>query len=207
MKTRWGTVVRLSADLIHDPDVLLGYPSVRRGVNTVLRLGAGAHLRSGTVVYAGSTIGRGLQTGHHVVIREENRIGDDVRVWTNSIIDYRCRIGHRVKIHSLCYIAQFSVLGDDVFLAPGVIMGNDLFPGSSESAKRLKGPTLGKGVQVGINTTILPYVRIGAGTLIGAGSVVTRDLPAGVVAWGNPARVHKKVSELSVSKRLTLLKF
>jgi acetyltransferase-like isoleucine patch superfamily enzyme len=178
-----------------DHGVLVGYP-VSRASAEPLVLGAGARLRSGTVLYDGSRIGRGLQTGHGVVIREACEVGDDVSVWTNSVIDYGCRIGDRVKIHCNCYVAQYSELEDDVFLAPGVMVANDLYPGDRRSAQLMAGPRIGAGAQIGVNVTILPFVRIGAGALIGAGSVVTRDIPAAVVAFGNPAVPHRAVAEL-----------
>jgi len=178
-----------------DHGVLAGYP-VSRGSAEPLVIGTGATLRSGTVLYDGSTIGRRLQTGHGVVIREGCEIGDDVSVWTNSVIDYGCRIGNRVKIHCNCYVAQYTELEDDVFLAPGVTIANDLYPGDSRSAQLMAGPRIGAGAQIGVNVTILPFVRIGAGALIGAGSVVTRDIPAAVVAFGNPAVPHRAVAEL-----------
>jgi acetyltransferase-like isoleucine patch superfamily enzyme len=178
-----------------DQGVLLGYP-VSRGAAEPLVLGAGARLRSGTVLYDGSAIGLRLQTGHGVVIREGCQVGDDVSVWTNSVIDYGCRIGNRVKIHCNCYVAQYSELEDDVFLAPGVTIANDLYPGNSRSAELMAGPRIGAGAQIGVNVTILPFVRIGAGALIGAGSVVTRDIPAAVVAFGNPAVPHRAVADL-----------
>jgi acetyltransferase-like isoleucine patch superfamily enzyme len=178
-----------------DHGVLVGYP-VSRASAEPLVLGAGARLRSGTVLYDGSTIGRGLQTGHGVVIREACEVGDDVSVWTNTVIDYGCRIGHRVKIHCNCYVAQYTELEDDVFLAPGVMIANDLYPGDRRSAQLMAGPRIGAGAQIGVNVTILPFVRIGAGALIGAGSVVTRDIPAATVAFGNPAAPRRTVGEL-----------
>lgn len=178
-----------------DHGVLVGYP-VSHGRAVPLILGAGATLRSGTVLYDGSRIGRRLQTGHGVVIREGCEVGDDVSVWTNSVIDYGCRIGDRVKIHCNCYVAQYSELEDDVFLAPGVTIANDLYPGNRRSAQLMAGPRIGAGAQIGVNVTILPFVRIGAGALVGAGSVVTRDIPAAVVAFGNPAVPHRAVAEL-----------
>ena len=60
----------------------------------------------------------------------------------------------------------------------------------------MAGPRIGAGAQIGVNVTILPFVRIGTGALIGAGSVVTRDIPAAVVAFGNPAVPHRAVAEL-----------
>ena len=185
------------AAITADPGVLVGYPLSRPGAGPLV-LGAGARLRSGTVLYDGTTIGRRLTTGHGVVIREGCEIGDDVSVWSNSVIDYGCRIGDRVKIHCNCYVAQYTELEDDVFLAPGVTIANDLYPGDKRSARLMSGPKIGAGAQIGVNVTILPYVRIGASALIGAGSVVTRDIPGGTVAFGNPAVVRRAVAELPV---------
>jgi acetyltransferase-like isoleucine patch superfamily enzyme len=185
-----------------DPDVIIGYPVSRADVGPLV-LGPGAALRSGTVLYDGTTIGRGLQTGHGVVVREGCLIGDDVSIWSNSVVDYGCRIGDRVKIHCNCYVAQFTELENDVFLAPGVTIANDLYPGDQRSAELMAGPRVGAGAQIGVNVTILPFVRIGAGALIGAGSVVTRDIPPAVVAFGSPAVPRREVADLpAVGTRL-----
>jgi acetyltransferase-like isoleucine patch superfamily enzyme len=183
------------ADPRIDASAIVGYPS-SRPVSKQLVLGAEPHIRSGSVVYVGSSIGARFETGHNVVIREDCRIGDDVSVWSNSVIDYGCLIGDRVKIHANCYIAQFTEIGDDAFLAPGVTIANDLYPGQAASAEVMCGPWIGPGAQIGVNVTILPFVRIGAGSLIGAGSVVARDIPDGCVAFGNPARVRGDVQQL-----------
>jgi acetyltransferase-like isoleucine patch superfamily enzyme len=183
-------------DVTADRGVFVGYPPGSQTPADPLVLGAGARLRSGTVLYDGSTIGRRLQTGHGVVIREGCGVGDDVSIWSNSVIDYGCRIGNRVKIHCNCYVAQYTELEDDVFLAPGVTIANDLYPGDSRSAQLMAGPRIGARAQIGVNVTILPFVRIGAGALIGAGSVVTRDIPPAVVAFGNPAVPHRMVADL-----------
>jgi acetyltransferase-like isoleucine patch superfamily enzyme len=179
-----------------DHDVLLDYQS-GRAVAVPLILGDQARLRSGTVLYGGSRIGDRFQTGHHVVVREDCLIGDDVSIWSNAVVDYSCRIGDRVKIHAGCYVAQYTEIMDDAFLAPGVTIANDLYPGLPESAAVMSGPRIGAGAQLGVNVTVLPYVRIGDGCLVGAGSVVTRDLPPGTVAYGNPARIRGDVAELA----------
>lgn len=191
MAGRW----HVGEGLRMDAGVVLGNPSCRSTADDLF-LGKAAHLRSGTVIYLGSRIGDRLQTGHNVVIREECDIGSDVSVWSNSVIDYGCRIGDRVKVHTSCYVAQYTDIGDDAFLAPGVMVANDLYPGDPDSARHMSGPSIGAGAQIGVNVTLLPYVRIGAGALIGAGSVVTRDVPTGCVAYGNPARVQGDVASL-----------
>ena len=178
-----------------DPGVLIAY-GASRDVPDEFVIGNAARLRSGTVLYAGSLIGARFETGHHVVVREECEIGDDVSIWSNTVVDYGSRIGDRVKIHSNCYIAQYTEIMDDAFLAPGVTVANDLYPGQPESARLMSGPVVGAGAQIGVNVTLLPFVRIGNGCMVGAGSVVTHDLPPGTVAYGNPARVRGRVADL-----------
>jgi acetyltransferase-like isoleucine patch superfamily enzyme len=186
------------ADLHADQGVAVGY-AAPRGAGGPLTLGAGARLRSGTVLYSGSRIGDKLQTGHGVVIREDCEIGDDVSVWTGSVIDYSCRLGDGVKVHTNCYVAQYSVIEEGAFLAPGVSLANDLFPGDELSADLMLGPSIGAGAQLGVNVTVLPFVRVGEGCVVGAGSVVTRDLPAGSLAYGNPARVTGRANKARAS--------
>jgi acetyltransferase-like isoleucine patch superfamily enzyme len=178
-----------------DRGVVLGHPAAT-GNHGRLVLGRDAHLRSGTVLYAGSHIGRGLETGHNVVIREGCEIDEGVSVWTGTVIDYSCRIGDRVKIHTNCYIAQYTEICDGAFLAPGVSLANDLYPGQEDSRTVMSGPWIGPGAQLGVNVTVLPFVRIGAGALVGAGSVVTRDVPPGAVVFGNPATQRGDVAHL-----------
>src|SRR3954467_6996401 len=192
--------VRMEGGMRADGPAILGYPPVRTCVRD-LHIGARAQVRSGTAIYLGSRIGARFQTGHNVVIREECRIGDDVSVWSNTVVDYGCHIGNRVKIHSNCYIAQYTDIDDDAFLAPGVCVANDLSPGQADSARVMSGPSIGAGAQIGVNVTLLPYVRIGAGSLIGAGAVVVLDIPPGSVAFGNPATVRGRVDDLAAIER------
>lgn len=177
-----------------DPEVILGYLSGRRIADMALSIGPGARIRSGTVIYAGSTIGAGLETGHNVVIREENAIGDHLDIWNSSTIDYGCDIGTGVKIHCNVYVAQFTTLEDNVFLAPGVTIVNDPHP---LCGLCMRGPTIKCGARVGVNATLLSHVTIGEGALVGAGSVVTSDVPARTVVYGHPARPVKSVEDLT----------
>lgn len=189
-------LVQIGADSAIDPGVLIGYRTGRVIAETRLVIGASARLRSGTVIYAGSSFGANLETGHNVVIREQVSAGDRLQVWNSSTVDYGCTIGHGVKLHTNVYLAQYSVLEDDVFIAPGVSVANDLHPGREYSRKRMRGPHLRRGAQIGVNVTLLPYVTVGEGAMIGAGSVVSRDIPDGMLAYGNPARPVRPVADL-----------
>ncbi len=193
--------VRLGKNAVIEEAVMLGYlPS--RGVERILTIGPGAHVRSGSVIYGGSRIGCNLETGHNVVIREENNIGDNFRIWNNSVVDYGCAIGSNVKIHNKVYVAQFTVIEDDVFIGPGVTLANDIHPGCPDALKCMRGPCINKGAQIGINCCILPRVVIGEFSVIGAGSVVTRDIPAGVIAYGNPAQVICDIGDINCTTGL-----
>jgi acetyltransferase-like isoleucine patch superfamily enzyme len=192
--------VRLGHDHMIDPGVLLGYVPGRRISDYALVIGPGARIRSGTVIHAGTTIGARLETGHNTVIREENTVGDDFHLWNNSVVDYGCIIGSGVKVHCNVYVAQFTVIEDGVFLAPGVTVANDPHPGCPFSKECMRGPLIKRGAQVGVNATLLPFVTIGERALIGAGSVVTRDVPPLAVAYGNPARIVGRIHELTCSR-------
>ncbi len=178
------------------PTAIVGYKTQRKIKSKKLSLGEGAKIQSGTIIYKGSKIGKNLKTGHNVVIREENKIGDNFSIWSNSVIDYGCKIADNVKIHCNCYVAQFTTIENDVFIAPGVTIANDMHPGCEFSKKCMRGPYIEKDVKIGVNVTILPFVRIGRNSLIGSGSVVTKDVPADSVVYGNPARVIKNIKEL-----------
>ncbi len=181
-------------DCHFDPNVFLGYRSGRNIAVQPTQIGDGAHVRTGTVIYTNTVIGNRLQTGHNVIIREENLIGDRFSIWNNSCVDYGCVIGNDVRVHNNVYIAQFTTIEDDVFLAPGVIIANDPHP---ICTKCMKGPTLKHGARIGVNVTLLPHITVGEGAFIGAGSVVTDDVPPYTLAFGNPAKPQKHVDELT----------
>jgi len=182
-----------------DQAVVIGYPPDRDVADRSLTVGPGARLRSGTVIYLGSEIGRDLETGHGVVVREECEIGDGVWMWSNTVVDYGCVIGAGARLHTGVYVAQYSRIGAGAFLAPGVKLLNDPHPGCALSRECMMGPTIGRNAVIGGGSVILPMVRVGDGAFIGAGSVVTRDIPAGAVAWGIPARIRGRKTALRCS--------
>ncbi|MDB4949653.1 MAG: N-acetyltransferase [Gemmatimonadetes bacterium] len=151
-------------------------------------IGSGAVIRSHTVIYAGNRIGRGFQTGHKVNVRELNVIGDDVSIGTHSIVEHHVTIGNRVRIHSQAFVPEFSVLEDEAWLGPNVVLTNARYPREPGVKDRLEGPVVRRNAKVGANATLLPGVVVGADALVGAGSVVTRDVPERAIVAGNPAR-------------------
>ena len=185
-------LVQLGKGAKIDKTAIVGYAPSRTTrkllYGKLLVIGDGAQVRSGSVVYLGSIIGKNLETGHNVIIREENKIGDDVKIWSGTIVDYECTIGNNVKIHSNCYISQLTKIEDDAFIAPGVMIANEKYPTGKWDPGRVAGVTIRKSARVGMGSIILPGVSIGENSLVGAGAVVTEDVRAGEVVYGVPAR-------------------
>ena len=185
------SIVGLKANI--DSDVRVGYPTKRDIKIKKTEIGDFAEIRSSTVIYTNTKIGHHFQTGHSVIIREENIIDNNVQVWSNSCIDYGCKIGDNVKIHNNVYICQYTEIENDVFIGPGVITANDLCPVCTLC---MKGPVIKRGAKIGANVTLLPHVVIGEYSLIGAGSVVTKDISPYSLVYGNPAKIVGSVKDL-----------
>ena len=159
-------------------------------------IGDNAHIRSHTVIYAGNLIGDNFQTGNKANIRELNRIGNDVSVGTLSIVEHHVEIEDGVRIHSQAFIPEYSTLKANCWVGPNVVFTNASYPQSPTVKDELHGPIIESRAKVGANSTLLPGVRIGEQSLIGAGSVVTKDVPAKAVMAGNPAKQIKSIDEL-----------
>jgi acetyltransferase-like isoleucine patch superfamily enzyme len=185
-------------DFTLGPFAVVGQPGRGKDPHEqVTRIGAGAWIDSHTVVYAGNRIGKNFRTGHGVLIREQNEIGDDVSIGSGSNVEHHVRIGNRVRLHSNVFVPELSVLEDDCWLGPNVVLTNAKYPATPTTKENLVGPHIEMRAKIGANATVLPGVRIGTGALVGAGAVVTNDVPPGCVVVGNPARVIKDLSQLS----------
>jgi acetyltransferase-like isoleucine patch superfamily enzyme len=122
-------------------------------------------------------------------------IGDDCFIGPFVEIQRSVRIGKRCRIQSHAFVCELVTIGDDTFIGHGVMFINDVFAkgGPARGDKTLWRSThIGREVSIGSNATVLP-VTICDGAVVGAGSVVTRDIPAGVVAVGNPCRVVRAI--------------
>jgi len=175
--------------------VLLGLvPRTKKVYRLVI--GDDAFVRSHSVIYGGSKIGNNFQTGHGVLIRENNTIGNNVSVGSHTVIEVENQIGSNVRIHSNCFIPEFVFIEDDVWIGPSVTVLNVLHPPCPRFKDCAKHVRIKRNAKIGGNVTIGPRVTIGSNSLIGMGSVVTADIPDNVLAYGNPARVIKSIFEL-----------
>ena len=157
-----------------------------------LLIGDHAIIRSGSVLYSGSTIGEYFQTGHHATVREQAVIGGHVSVGTLSDIQGHCTLGNYVRLHSNVHIGMASQIGDCVWIFPYVVLTNDPLPPSNMEI----GVHIASFAIVATNALILPGVTIQQDALVGAGAVVTKDVGQYEIVYGNPARVRGDVREL-----------
>lgn len=181
--------------------VELGYIPKQKPKNTVLRIGNNCYIRSGSRIYSGTTIGDNFQTGHNALIREDNTIGDNVSIGSNTEIALRNRIGSNTRIHSGCFLED-TIVGKNVFIGPRVLCTNDPHP-TYAGKLCFKGAKIEDGAIIGGGVTLLPHIRIGKKSLVGAGSVVTKNVNAFSVVVGNPAKEIKKIEDIvcKVAKR------
>ncbi|MDE2402197.1 MAG: N-acetyltransferase [Burkholderiales bacterium] len=136
-----------------------------------------------------SEIGAGTRVWQFVVILPGAKIGQDCNICSHCLIEGDVQIGHRVTVKSGVQLWDGLRLGDDVFVGPNVTFTNDLHPRSGNKQFDKLYTTIESGASVGGGATILPGIRIGQNAMVGAGAVVTRDVPAGATVVGNPARV------------------
>lgn len=189
--------VRIGPDAVIEDYCILGIaPAGKQLDDPATIIGCNALIRSHTVIYAGNRIGDHFQTGNKTNIRECNTIGDHVSIGALAGIEHHVRIGSHVRIHTNAFIPEYSVLEDHCWIGPHVVLTNARYPMLPGNPKDFVGPTIKKHAKIGANSTILPGVVIGENALVGAGSVVTRDVPPGVVVAGNPARIVKNITAM-----------
>lgn len=189
--------VRLGSNITLEKGVILGLPPFnKKGGELETIIGDNAFIRTNTIIYAGVTIGNNFQTGPNVLIRENNIIGNNVVVWHGATLNPDNKIGNESRIHAGCFL-EMVTLGEKVFLGPNVTFTDDPHPLIPIGFRECwKGATVEDGAIIGGNATILPHIKIGKNSLVGAGSVVVEDVPTGKVVVGNPARVVKNIKDL-----------
>jgi acetyltransferase-like isoleucine patch superfamily enzyme len=158
-------------------------------------LGDGTVVSTGAVVFAGTSIGARAIIGDQACVRERVTIGDDVVIGRGSLVENDTTIGALTKIQADAYITAYSTLEDNVFIAPCVVTTNDNFMGRTELRHELiAGPTIRRGARVGGGAVLCPGIEVGEEAFVGAGAVVTKDVPPRMVVVGNPARAIREVA-------------
>jgi acetyltransferase-like isoleucine patch superfamily enzyme len=200
--TRIGAGARLQDGAIVGKPVALGPRSTTAGAGAApCEIGAGATVAAGAVVVAGARIGARAVVGDQAHVRERAVVGEESVVGRGSQVDCDVTVGARVKIQTGCYLTAFSVVEDDVFVAPGVYTTNDNAMGRHDRSRPLRGATLRRACRVGGRAVLLPGVEIGEEAFVAAGSVVTRDVPARTLVMGSPARFVREIGEDELIER------
>lgn len=169
------------------------YDDISCYANPGTRLGENCLLRSHAVIYASSTFGDGFSCGHRVTIRENSIFGANCRVGSLSDIQGYSSFGDHCWLHSNVHIGQGSSIGNFVFVYPYVVFTNDPTPPSNIR----NGPTVGDYSQISVFSVLLPGVLVGRHCLVGAGSIVGRDVDDYQLVIGSPAKVVKRVTEIA----------
>jgi UDP-2-acetamido-3-amino-2,3-dideoxy-glucuronate N-acetyltransferase len=145
----------------------------------------GAHV----AIYHGAEIASHVLVADQATVREQVVIGESTIVGRNVTVENQTTVGRRCKLETNCYITAYSTIEDFCFIAPGVRTSNDRFVGRTEERlSQFKGVTVKRGGRIGVGATVLPGITIHEDALVGAGSVVTHDVPARTVVTGVPAK-------------------
>ncbi len=139
-------------------------------------------------------IGQNTNIWQFCVVLPEVKIGDNCNICAHCFIENKVFIGNNVTIKNGVYLWEGITIEDDVFIGPNVTFVNDKYPKSKQEFE-LQFTTISKGASIGAGATILGGIIIGENAMIGAGSVVTKDVPAGELWFGNPAKFVRKINE------------
>lgn len=169
---------------------VIGEPS--RLAEGPLVLGADSLVRSHSVLYAGSELGPGLSTGHHVTVREKTQAGRNVQLGSYADVQGHCRIGDFTRTHSGVQINHGCVLGRCVWLFPHAVLANDPHPPSDLTL----GVTVDDYAVIGMQACVLPGVRVRAHAVVAAAALVSRDVAEGMLVAGVPAREVRPAREV-----------
>jgi len=166
-------------------------------------IGEESIIRAGSIIYEHVFVGRKARMGHNVLIREHVTVGDNCVIGTQAILDGYIKMGNKSMVQSQCYITQSVRIGTGVFIAPGCIFLDNKKIVLGEG---LRGPSIDDYARIGGGTKILPGVTVGKHALIGAGSVVTKDVPPKAIAYGNPAKVKGFLSNEEIEAYVNSIK-
>ncbi|UCB60049.1 MAG: N-acetyltransferase [Candidatus Bathyarchaeota archaeon] len=166
------------------------------------RIGEGTRVLTGAIVYNGCDIGRHCLIADGASVRENCTVGDHTVIGRHVCIENNTRIGSHVLIETQTHVTGNMIIEDYVFLGGNVTTTNDRLMGHPIKFRtrlrekiKLVGPIIKRGARIGSASCILPGVTVGEEAVVGAGAVVTKDVPPFTVVVGVPAREVKKVEE------------
>lgn len=139
-------------------------------------------------------VGEGTRIWEFAHVMPNARIGTDCNICNGVFIENDVEIGDRVTIKPGVQLWDGMRIEDDVFIGPNATFTNDLYPRSRQWQQKVPITLIEVGASIGGNATILPGLRIGRGSMVGAGAVVTKDVPPNAVVYGNPARIRGYIS-------------
>lgn len=165
----------------------------KAGKVSPLKIGNNCVVGVNAIIYAGTKIGNEVLVGDLASIRENDVIGDKVIVGRLVMMEPNTKVGNNVKIQTGTHITGDAVIEDFVFFGDEVSTTNDNTMGRG-SAEKQKGFYAKKGARIGSNATLLPGVVIGEESVVGAGAVVTKNVPDKKIVMGVPAKIIKDVN-------------
>jgi len=196
-----GDNIHIKKDAIIGDNVTIGYRDLIinqiGSTNTEPTvIGENVRVRSGSIIYSGTTLGINSMVGHNSIIRENTKIGHDTYIGSLTSIEGDTIIGNYVGIHTQCHITKYCKIGDYTFIAPLFVGANDaeMSHRRANHGQNLVGFTTEKYVRIAVGVVVLPGVHFGEGCVVGAGSVVTKDVPPYKVVMGTPAKVIRDAS-------------
>jgi len=153
------------------------------------------------IIYTGCTIANNVLIADSAAVREDVTIGEYTIIGRSCTVENFTAIGKKCKLETNSYITAYSAIEDFCFIAPGVITTNDNFLGRTEERfKHFKGVTIRKGGRIGGGAIILPGLEIGVDAVVAAGALVTKNVPAGKIYAGSPAKEFRNVPEEQLLK-------
>ena len=206
---------KIGKNAIIDSFVIIGYPKrvktkeiIKKNEVSIIEnsydeisngsiIGKNNHIRPFTIIYEESELESDVETGTNVVIRENCKIGSGSIIGSGTILDSGVSIGRDARIQSSNFIPPKIILGNNIFLGPGVRFANDLYPVSSKLTSTL----VEDNVIVGIGAIILAGITIGENAVIAAGSIVTKNIPKNDVMMGTPAKRVMSREEYDVKQK------
>lgn len=138
-------------------------------------------------------IGEGTRVWQFVVIMKGAQIGRNCNICAHTLIEGDVVLGDNVTVKSGVYLWDGTRIADDVFIGPNATFTNDAMPRSKAYPEQFNGITLERGASIGANATLLPGVVVGEYAMVGAGAVVTKDVPPYAVVVGNPAKIIRVI--------------